>query len=127
MPNIQTYIPVQGMIICAEGGEFMRVADHERALRDTGFVDQHGVRIYEGDRINFSTHGHTHGPEREDYQALEVWWCEEDGCWAFGRYVVPGSPAPPGRFEGQMLKGYTWHFTMQDDIDRASLEVVPSA
>ncbi len=122
---IQTYIPVQGMVACAYGGEFVKRADHERALKDTGFIDRHGVRIYEGDRISFSTHGHTHGPEREDYQALEVWWCAEDGCWAFGRYVVPDWPAPKGAWNaGQMNKGYTWHFTMQDDIDRASLEVV---
>lgn len=26
---IQTYIPVQGMVICAEGGEFVKRTDHE--------------------------------------------------------------------------------------------------
>lgn len=101
---IQTCIPVQGMIICAAGGEFVKHSDHERALKDTGFVDRKGVRIFEGDKVNFSTRGHPHGPEREDYSALEVYWDQKAGCWLFDR--------------GLSLQ-------MMDGIVPESLEVVP--
>ena len=30
--NIQTYIPVQGMIVCAEGGEYVKKADYDDLL-----------------------------------------------------------------------------------------------
>lgn len=72
----------------------------------TGFVDRNGLDIYEGDKVNFSTRGHTHGPEREDYKDMEVYWDQAAGCWLFDR---------------------TLSFQMMDGIMPETLEVVSSA
>ncbi len=73
-----------------------------------------GQPIYAGDIISFTIKGITHGPEREDVAAAHVWWCAEDGCWAFGRYRWSYSGSPEA----------DWWYTMQDRIDRSTIKVL---
>ncbi len=101
-------------VIDAYGGQYVSLSDHERALKDTGFIDRHGRRIYEGDKVNFSTRGTPHGPEREDYANQEVWWDADMGVWTFGRYVEG-----PG-----LLHGIEWGHTIGDGIEVETFEVV---
>lgn len=90
-------------------------------MQDTGLRTggPHGFSLFEGDIISFSIEGVTHGPEREDIAAVHVWWCVEDGCWAFGHYTtsIRASRYMPAHT-------YSWWYTMQDRIDRASIKVL---
>jgi hypothetical protein len=72
--------------------------------------DKNGRDIYEGDLINFSIHGMTHGPEREDIKNAEVIWDPENACFSFGR------------FKSTELIEYS--FCFGDRIDRNSIEIV---
>jgi hypothetical protein len=74
-----------------------------------GIQDKHGVDIYEGDLVNFEVRGIIHGPEREFMKRAEVWYSDEDLQFVFGKY--------------QNLK-YTYWYSMLDDIDKSTIEVV---
>ena len=43
------------------------------------------LEIYEGDIVNFTLPGHTHGPETEIYKNEPVWWDEESTGFVFGK------------------------------------------
>lgn len=85
-------------------------------MQDTGLRTggPNGFSLFEGDIISFSIKGITHGPEREDIAAAHVWWCAEDGCWAFARY--------PYLHNGKQ-RGFWW-FSMADPIDRATIRLL---
>ncbi len=74
------------------------------------------IALYEGDIISFSIKRITHGPEREDIAAAHIWWCKEDGCWAFGYWLCPAHLIN--------FPAYNWWYTMQDRIDRASIRLL---
>lgn len=87
-------------------------------------IDKSGREIYEGDLVNFHIPGITHGREPNDVQNAEVYWSTEDACWMFGRYHVPAQPYPQGFMFGKSSEPYDWGYSMADDIDPKSLEVV---
>lgn len=81
---------------------------------DTTLVDATGRPIYANDLVTFTIAGITHGPEPEDVGPVQVWWCAEQGCWAFGRWT---ETLPSQR-------SYDWWYTMADNIRKGSLRVV---
>ena len=52
----------------------------------TFLVDKRGAPIYEGDLINFTIDGVTHGPDAEYEKNVEVWYSEEDAQFVFGHF-----------------------------------------
>lgn len=79
------------------------------------------VSLYAGDIISFTIKGITHGPEREEVAAAHVWWCQEDACWAFGRWTQKVGSMNGGT---EWLRTWDWWYTMQDRIDRATITLL---
>lgn len=80
-----------------------------------------GKELYEGDIISFDIIGHAHGVEPDHCAAAHIWWCQEDGCWAFGRWVQT-IPAPQS--SNQESRTFLWWYTMMDDIDPSSITLL---
>jgi hypothetical protein len=77
--------------------------------------------IYEGDIISFTIRGATHGREPDHCAAAHVWWCQEDGYWAFGRWTQKVGPM---NGETEFFRTWDWWYTMEDDIDRSTIKVL---
>lgn len=88
-------------------------------LRTGGTV---GKELFEGDIISFTIKGAPHGREPDECKAAHIWWCQEDGCWAFGRWTqtIPAS----SWMKDQSPHSFTWWYTMQDDIDPSSITLL---
>ena len=87
-------------------------------LRTGGTV---GKELYEGDIISFAIKGAPHGREREECKAAHIWWCQENGCWAFGRWNQKIGPINGGT---EFFRTWNWWYTMQDDIDCSSITLL---
>lgn len=56
----------------------------------TGIIDKNGISVCEGDLVNFTLPGSTHGPETEQYTNEEVWWDEDSAGYVFGKTYYDG-------------------------------------
>jgi hypothetical protein len=89
-------------------------------LQDTGLTTKDGRSIWEGDIISFTINGAAHAREPDHCAAAHVWWCAEDACWAFGRWIqtIPASQ----HFAHQE---YDWWYTAADGgFNHDSLKVL---
>lgn len=86
-----------------------------------GRQDCEGRDVYEGDIVEFSVHGATHGRYREDGIRGEVWYCNEDAMFCFGKYIYPEYKDEK---TGYIRSAYRWWYSAADDIDWKTFKVV---
>jgi hypothetical protein len=91
-----------------------KVKTYERKVtRDTGLLDKNGLKIQEGDFVNFHIFGVTHERYPEDVKDAEVWWDDEYAMFLFGRFKDWSYPEL-----GE------WGYCRFDGIDPNSFEIV---